>query len=102
MERGYCVSLQALRPRQAAASSLDAEPRLEDVLADLSPREIEVAKLLATQLSIKQIAEILFISTNTVKTHERHILKKLSILDRRALSCLILDCGLELAGNKRP
>ena len=71
------------RWQQPAGESHAAKERL---VAELSPRELEVAKLLATGLSIKQIGASLYISPNTVKTHERHIMKKLETTDRRELS----------------
>lgn len=42
----------------------------------LGDREIEIIKLLAEGLTSYQIAEKLFISENTVKTHRKNILKK--------------------------
>lgn len=58
----------------------DDEPRIEpDVV---SPRELEVLTLLVDGLSNKKIAERLFISPDTVKTHIRHIMEKLAAADR--------------------
>jgi len=48
----------------------------------LSPRELEVLALLVEGLSNKKIAERLFISPDTVKTHIRHIMEKLAAQDR--------------------
>lgn len=45
----------------------------------LSPREIEIAKLLAEGKSNKEIAVALFISVKTVETHRRTIMQKLEI-----------------------
>lgn len=50
----------------------------------LSPRELEVLALLVDGLSNKKIAEKLFISPDTVKTHIRHIMEKLAASDRTA------------------
>ncbi|WP_417886658.1 response regulator [Zunongwangia sp.] len=44
----------------------------------LSPREKEVLKLLAEELTSKEISEKLFISVNTVETHRKNILLKTS------------------------
>ncbi len=53
------------------------------VLVDqLSPRELEVLQRLPTRLSNAEIATALFISTNTVKTHVKHIYQKLGASDR--------------------
>ena len=43
---------------------------------ELSQREKEVLKLLADELTSKEISEALFISVNTVETHRKNILLK--------------------------
>ncbi|RIK61684.1 MAG: hypothetical protein DCC65_18575 [Planctomycetota bacterium] len=43
----------------------------------LSARELEVARLVAEGLTNSQIADALFVSENTIKTHLSHILAKL-------------------------
>jgi len=50
---------------------------------DLSKRELEILKLIASNASNQEIADKSFISLNTVKTHVRHILWKLGV-DRRS------------------
>jgi len=55
----------------------------ENFLPDpLSPREIEIIRLVATGASNKEIAERLVISEGTVKNHLSSILSKLSVRDR--------------------
>ncbi|MHB8488290.1 MAG: response regulator [Candidatus Dormibacteria bacterium] len=49
---------------------------------DLSPREIEVLKLIAAGLSNAEIAGALFLSTATVKTHVNRIFSKTGARDR--------------------
>lgn len=43
----------------------------------LTPRELEIVKLISLEYSGKEISELLFISTNTVETHRKNIMKKL-------------------------
>ncbi len=50
----------------------------------LSRREAEVLRLLATDLTGPEIAERLFMSLNTFRTHTRHIFTKLDVTTRRA------------------
>lgn len=50
----------------------------------LSPREIEVIRLLSQGLSNKQVAAALHISDDTVHTHLRNIFNKLEVTDRTA------------------
>jgi LuxR family maltose regulon positive regulatory protein len=57
-----------------------------DVLGEgaLSDRELEVLRLLATELSGPDIARRLFVSVNTLRTHTKHIFTKLDVNTRRA------------------
>ena len=48
----------------------------------LSPREVEVLKLIAQGKSNKEIAGLLFVSEGTVKTHVLNIHQKLNVTDR--------------------
>jgi len=58
----------------------DAPPppkKISPSLALLTPREIEVLKLIASGLSNTEIGEKLFISASTVKSHRENLMKKL-------------------------
>jgi LuxR family maltose regulon positive regulatory protein len=55
----------------------------EDLLDPLSERERQVLRYLPTLLSSAEIAGELFVSVNTVKTHIRHIYRKLGTTRRR-------------------
>jgi LuxR family maltose regulon positive regulatory protein len=66
----------ARRPAEAITGS--PAPQLPSTLiGELSPREMEVLRLLAELLSTTEIAAALFVSINTVRTHIRSILRKL-------------------------
>jgi DNA-binding NarL/FixJ family response regulator len=55
----------------------------DDILPDpLSPREIEILRIVAQGASNKEIADRLFISEGTVKNHLSSILSKLGVRDR--------------------
>jgi two-component system, NarL family, response regulator LiaR len=60
----------------------------------LSERELEVLKLIVDGFSNQQIAEHLFISIDTVKTHMRHILEKLAVSDRTQAAVKAVRQGL--------
>ena len=54
----------------------------DSALALLSPREQDVARLLATGASNDEVARTLFLSENTVRTHVKAVLAKLGVPDR--------------------
>lgn len=56
--------------------------RAADLIEPLTKREEEVLKLMATGLTNREIAGVLFISEGTVKTHVEHIIGKLGVSDR--------------------
>ena len=57
-------------------------PKIEGLMDPMSERELEVLHLIAAGLSNKDIAEKLFISLNTVKTHTKNINSKLNVNSR--------------------
>ena len=57
-------------------------PKIEGPLDPISERELEVLYLIAAGLSNREIAEKLFISLNTVKTHTKNINSKLDVNSR--------------------
>ena len=59
-------------------------------LAELSERENEIAQLVAQGLSNSEIAEQLFISLTTVKTHMKHILAKIDGTNRVHIAIAVL------------
>jgi LuxR family transcriptional regulator, maltose regulon positive regulatory protein len=63
-------------PRQALVGQTLLDP--------LSERELQVLRLLDSELSAPEIARRLFVSHNTIRTHTRHIFIKLQATSRRA------------------
>jgi DNA-binding NarL/FixJ family response regulator len=60
----------------------------------LTPRELEVLKLIAEAQTSKQIAEQLVISVKTVERHRQNILDKLGLRDRVELTRYAIRRGL--------
>lgn len=63
--------------------SRQISPDLEDETAALTHREQEVLSLVAEGATDKEIADRLYISQHTVKSHMRNILAKLHVSNRR-------------------
>ena len=61
----------------------------------LSPRELEIIRLLKTGKTTKAIAENLCISTYTVATHRKNILKKLQLHSVKELISFAYENGIE-------
>jgi two-component system NarL family response regulator len=61
---------------------------------DLTPREMEVLKLIADGLSNKEIAEALVLSEKTVKNHINNIFSKLHVFDRSQAILYAIRRGL--------
>ncbi|MEH2076112.1 MAG: response regulator transcription factor [Nostoc sp.] len=57
-------------------------PPVPSTLAELTPREKEVLRLIATGASNREIAQQLYISEGTVKNHVTNILNRLNLRDR--------------------
>src|SRR6202042_1493605 len=59
-------------------------PVRQALIDPLSERELEVLRLLGTELDGPAIARQLMVSLNTVRTHTKHIYAKLAVTSRRA------------------
>jgi DNA-binding NarL/FixJ family response regulator len=64
----------------------------------LTPREVEVVRLLAQGKTNRQIADELVVSPSTVKAHVEHIIAKLNVSDRTQAAVRAVELGLLKAG----
>ena len=85
----YPAAVTALIRDHLEKASHGAQPR-----EILTPRELEVLKLIAEANSSKEIARILVISIKTVERHRANILEKLGMRDRVELTRYAIRRGL--------
>ena len=71
-----------LRLAQAMRRASPDGAGVRPVKSPLTPREWEVLDLLCSDLSTDEIAEALVLSTETVRSHVKHILRKLGVRSR--------------------
>ncbi len=68
--------------------------RLAAAIESLSPRELEILRLLASGFSNAELAAHFFVSEATVKTHLTHVFRKLGVRDRVQAVIAAYDVGL--------
>jgi two-component system, NarL family, response regulator LiaR len=83
------VARQVMEQLKPTVSSAEAS-----AVGQLSPRELEVLKLMVEGRSNPEIATALYLSPNTVKTHVRGIMNKLAVDDRVQAAVVALRAGL--------
>lgn len=76
--------LAALPAPSLPAPSLPTSTSTAGLVDELSPRELDVLRLLRSELSGPEIAAELVVSLNTVRTHTKHIFTKLGVTNRRS------------------
>ncbi|MCC2335439.1 response regulator [Cellulomonas wangsupingiae] len=76
-----------------------AEPGPDPRLAALTPRELDVLRLVAAGSSNPEIAAELVVSETTVKTHVGNLFAKLGARDRVQAVIIAYECGLAVGGR---
>ena len=63
-------------------------------MESLTPREVEVLRLLSQGQTNPQIAQNLLVSRGTVKIHVQHIISKLGVSDRTQAAVRAIEAGI--------
>jgi DNA-binding CsgD family transcriptional regulator len=74
--------------------AVSARRQGDTVAEELTSKEHEVLGLLATRLSRREIGQRLYVSLNTVKTHQRALYRKLGVENRTAAVTRARELGL--------
>ncbi len=87
----------------AAVSEAERDSPIKQALIDpLSERELDVLRLLGTELDGPAIARELMVSLNTVRTHTKNIYAKLAVTNRRAAVRRAAELDLPRTRNRQP
>jgi DNA-binding NarL/FixJ family response regulator len=88
--------LQRMGAEHGHAAGQSSGPRTPAKLLPqpLTPRELEIVRLLAQGLTKRQISQELMISAATVKVHVEHLLAKLKVSDRTQAAVRASQAGL--------
>ncbi len=88
------VTLHPLVAARVLRNIRGESPDEQPLFTDLSDRELDVLKLIASGMTNSQIAEKLFITENTVKGHVSNILSKLHLADRTQVAVYAWQKGI--------
>ncbi len=78
------TALETWGQKHKAPSALPLTPSPQPLIEPLSQRELDVLRLLNTELSGPEIARELVVALSTVRTHTKRIYSKLNVTNRRA------------------
>jgi DNA-binding NarL/FixJ family response regulator len=88
VDRGYTHLAPGMMAKVMAGRVNETEVALPLELQELTPRELEVLKLIAAGANNREIAQQLYISEGTVKNHVTNLLSRLNLRDRTQAAIL--------------
>ena len=97
------IARNYVRRLLAAVTETEHDSPIKQALIDpLSERELDVLRLLGTDLGGPDIARELVVSLSTVRTHTKNIYTKLAVTNRRAAVRRAAELGLPQTRNRQP
>ncbi len=93
-EKFYCTRIIDYLLEKSFSKDQQEEEEEDCSPIPLSPREVEIVRLISKGLIAKEIAEKLSLSTHTIYTHRKNIMKKLNIQSSSELILFALNKGL--------
>jgi len=90
----YLLGILAAMDQEPAQAGSKEDLLVREGLEPLTRRELQILNLLDTDLTNKEIARELVVTTETVKLHTKHVYRKLSVNNRRAAVTLARALGL--------
>ena len=91
--------LQEIESGERSAQEKEEKGLNEYLVNPLTQRELEVLQLICEGLTNKQIAERMFVSVHTVKSHNRHIFEKLDVRNRAQAMVMVSSFGFNGEGK---
>ncbi|MEP7137197.1 MAG: LuxR C-terminal-related transcriptional regulator [Chloroflexota bacterium] len=88
------AAFEAEQQRKTGEVPLPASSASPSLIEPLSQRELEILRLLKTELSVPEIARELVIAASTVRTHTKSIYSKLNVNNRRTAVKQAVELGL--------
>jgi DNA-binding NarL/FixJ family response regulator len=85
------IAARVLQAAAAGASNAAAEHKAQEIKCKLSDRESQVLRLVVEGQNNHEIGRTLSISSETVKTHIRHIIEKLGVHSRTEAAVLAIQ-----------
>jgi len=89
------AACEAQEQKRAGEAPLPTPPASQPLIEPLSERELDVLRLLKSELSGPEIARELVVALSTVRTHTKRIYAKLDVANRRAAVNRAAELGLK-------
>lgn len=86
----------AVLARETGKADAESDKAITNGTSRLSPRQLEVLRMIAEGYSSKGMAAKLGIGESTVKSHRKNLMEKLNIHDKVGLTRHAIRCGLTL------